>query len=452
MFKNINFSLKNHKPSSVLLLSFLLVISIGTILLYLPISRVKDLSFLDCLFASVSSTCVTGLLTIVPFSDLTLFGQIVMLIMIQIGGLGLITFIAVFLRFRKEKLGFSERKLLKDSLNKYDDADVSGYLLSVFRYTFVFEFIGFGLLLTRIYDGSAISIFRCLFLSISSFCNAGIDIMSSSSLMMYQSDVLVNIVISLLIIFGGIGFIVWVDLYINIKETIMNKYNLKIFLNKLRVHTKIVLLMTFILLVLGGVLVYLFEYNNVLVSLCLKDRILVSFFSSVTLRTAGFYSIDFGALKDVTKLFMCVFMLVGASPGGTAGGFKTTTLFLIILGTRCILSGKDEMVAYKRQITKANYMKASIIVFLYVVFMFGGLFVLTLSENIDTIDLLFEVCSAIGTVGLTAGVTTLLSGIGKIVIILLMFIGRVGPTTLLLSFTSEENNGIDYPKTDIIVG
>ncbi len=453
LFEGFRLRLKNHKPSTVLLASFFIVIVTGTLLLCLPFSHKSGVGFIDCLFAAVSASCVTGLLTITPLTDLTVFGKIVLLLMIQIGGLSLVSFIAVALKFRKEKLSFYEKKLLKDSLNKYDDRDVSGYLNSILIYTFVTEGIGFIILLTQFYDGSLYSVFESMFLSISAFCNAGIDISSTTSLLAYNSNAVVNITVTVLIILGGIGFIVWFDVIENIKNAIKDKSGIRIFYRRLKLHTKIVIMMTIALLASAFALILVFEYNGALAGMGIKDRMLAAWFNSATLRTAGFYSIDYSKLSEVTRIIMCVYMLIGGSPGGTAGGFKTTTLFLMLITAKSILKTKKNIHFRNRHIKEDNFVKAAVIIFLYAAFIFGGMIILALSEKLDTLDLLFEACSALGTVGLTVGITTELSLIGKIVIMIMMFIGRVGPTTLLLSMNVEnKDNGITYPDTEIIVG
>lgn len=420
----------------------------------LPFAHKGELHLIDSLFTCVSATCVTGLLTINVLNDLTIFGQIVVLIMIQIGGLGLMSFIALMFRFSKQKLAYAERKYIKDSFNKYDDQDVSGYLYSIFIYTFITEFISFVLIATQLFNGSAYSLFQSLFLSISSFCNAGIENLSTSSLVPYQSNVLINLVVTAEIILGGIGFIVWDDIKNTIKDLIKNKQSFSDFFTKLKVHTKLVLTITLCLLASAMLIVFVLEYNVSLKGLSLKDKILASYFSSVTLRTAGFYTIDFSRLSKASKLIMCLYMLIGGSPGGTAGGFKTTTLFLLFLGVKNAIVGKDYMHVLNRHIHKSNYIKASTIVFLYVSLIFFAMSVLCMSENMDFLDLLFEACSGLGTVGLTVGITPSLTNIGKIVIMILMFVGRVGPTTLVLSLMNrvEKDLNIKYPTEEIIVG
>lgn len=446
--------LSRYSTSGTLVLSFLFVIVTGTILLSLPISQVKDISILDAAFTSVSATCVTGLMTINNYGDLTIFGQVVVLIMIQIGGLGLMSFISMMLIAINNKLDYSNRSLIKDMLNKDSFEDVSGFLKAIIKYSLFIEFIGFILLVSQLYNGTFYSIFQALFLSISSFCNAGMDILSYTSLLEYQSNVIINFTVMSLIILGGLGFVVWFDIARNLKICMKMKYRFSYFLNSLKPHTKIVLIMTSSLLVSGTLLTLLFEWNNTLADLDIGTKLMSSLFNSVTLRTAGFYTIDNSILRTPSKIFMSVYMLIGGSPGGTAGGLKTTTLFLAIYAIYSEINGRNNMHLFNRHITKKNFIKATVIISLYVLFVTIAMLTLTSIEKFDSIDLLFECCSAIGTVGLTIGITPFLTSIGKIVIMLLMFIGRVGPVTLLVSIKNktEKNQNIKYPKTEIMVG
>lgn len=450
----INFITSKFKTSRILVISFLSVIIIGTILLCLPIASKNEIDVIDALFTSVSATCVTGLMTINNYADLTIFGQIVVLIMIQIGGLGLMSFISLFMMALNNKLNFSNKSLLKDMLNKDTFEDISQFLIAIIKYTLLIELIGFVILSTQLFDGTFYSIFQALFLSISSFCNAGMDILSYTSLMEYQSNVIVNLTVILLIVLGGLGFAVWFDVTSNFKILLKMKYRFTHFLHSLKPQTKIVMIMTFSLILSGALLTLLFEYDNSLKDLCLFDKIMASLFNSVTLRTAGFYTIDNSILKTPSKIFMSMYMIVGGSPGGTAGGFKTTTLFLMIYAIYSEINGRINMRLFNRHITKRNFIKASTITSLYVMALIISMLLLTSIEKFSSIDLLFEACSAIGTVGLTIGITPFLTSAGKIIIMSLMFIGRVGPVTLLLSMNNktDNNENIKYPKTEIMVG
>ncbi len=280
------------------------------------------------------------------------------------------------------------------------------------------------------------------------------DILSYSSLMPYQTNIVVNFTVMGLIVLGGLGFAVWFDISRNLKILVKMKYRFSYFIKSLKPHTKIVLIMTASLLLSGLILTFGFEYSNALNDLSFGNKLMASLFNSVTLRTAGFYTIDNSILKDSSKIFMSIYMLVGGSPGGTAGGFKTTTLFLMIYAIYSELDGRVNMHLFNRHITKHNFMKASTIISLYILFIVLSMLMLSNIEDFDTIDLLFEACSALGTVGLTIGITPALTSIGKIIIMLLMFTGRVGPITLLLSMRNkkDKNEDIKYPMTEIMVG
>ncbi|MDO4940575.1 MAG: potassium transporter TrkG [Erysipelotrichaceae bacterium] len=442
------------KTGTVLVLSFLIVILCGTVLLCLPISQRNSITILDAAFTSVSATCVTGLMTINNFADLTLFGQIVVLLMIQIGGLGLMSFISLMLMAINNKLDYKDRSLIKDMLNKDSFEDIGLFLTSIVNYSLMIEATGFLILLTQMFNGTAYSVFQSLFLSISAFCNAGMDIIGYSSLMPYQSNFIVNFTVITLIVLGGLGFAVWFDVTRNLKICAKMKYHFSFFIKSLKLQTKIVLIMSNLLIISGALLTLLFEYDNALAGLNLFDKIIASLFNSVTLRTAGFYTIDNSILNSPSKIFMSVYMLIGGSPGGTAGGLKTTTIFLVLYAIYSELKGRINMHLFNRHITKRNFIRASMIMMIYILLIIISLLFLTSFEKFSSIDLLFEACSALGTVGLTIGITPELTALGKIIIMLLMYIGRVGPVTLLflLKTNESENQNIKYPITEIMVG
>lgn len=443
--------------AKILTLSFLFLIISGTILLMMPFSNLKEpLPLIDNLFTATSATCVTGLLTNVVKDQYTVFGRFVILMLIQIGGLGLMTFISVVLLFMKTKLEFKERLLLKDALNKLDFSDIRLYIISIFKYTFVFESVG-ALLLSMVFIkefGVLNGIGHAIFLSISAFCNAGIDCFGSSSLLIYQNNPIVILTVAMLIIFGGIGFAVWFDYRAKIGFLFHFKKNKNNTPKRFTLHTKMVTIVTLGLLLGGTLLILVFEYNNALADLSFSDKIMNSFFNSTTLRTAGFFSIDYSILHRITKIVMIVFMLIGGSPGGTAGGIKTTTFFLLLYVAVSEFKGHEHMHIYGRHIGKKNFIKAYIIFAFYLLTILFAFMILLCTEPFESLDILFEVVSAIGTVGLTIGITADLSIVGKIVIILLMFIGRVGPITIAYSFRNDHKNemGIKYPRTEIIVG
>ena len=444
----------------ILILSFLLLIFFGTFLLMLPISNIAEpVPFLDNLFTATSATCVTGLLTTTVLTQYSIFGRFVILLLIQFGGLGLMTFISVMLLLMNAKLDFRERNLLKDALNKMDFEDISHYVISIFKYTFVFEGVGALILALDLYFKWDFGLFEAIahgiFLSISAFCNAGIDCFGATSLLGFQSDPIVVLTVALLIILGGIGFAIWFDYHQRLKVLTHIHNHLQDLKSRLKIHTKLVTFLTIALLSTGTIGILLLEYNNALANLSFGNKLLNAFFNSTTLRTAGFFTIDYSVLHRSTKLLMILFMLIGGSPGGTAGGIKTTTFFLLILIVYTELKGERHMRIFKHHVKKRNFIKAYTVLFFYLFSIFIAFFILLATEPFDSLDILFEIVSAIGTVGLTIGITSSLSVIGKLCIIILMFIGRVGPITIAYTFTSESKyakNLIQYPKTEIIVG
>lgn len=440
-----------YTVSQILISSFITVILVGTILLVLPISSDENVTFLEALFTATSATCVTGLMTVSALEDFNVLGQVIILVLIQVGGLGLMTFVTLSMSVFSNKLGLKEKIFVRESLNKLDYSDIRSYLHMIFKYTFLIEFIGFIILLTQIYDGSFYSIFQTLFLSVSAFCNAGIDIFGSSSLMAYDTNLVVNLTVCALIILGGLGFAVIFDIGYKLRFF----YRLrKSFKESLTIHTRLVINLTLALIVSGTVFIMFFEYNNILVPYSFLDKIEVSFFNSVTLRTAGFSTVDYSLLNAPTKIIMIIFMLIGASPGGTGGGMKTTTFFLLLYSVYVQYKSEENMHIYSHHIHKTNFIKATSIFFLYLFCIVGGIIILTSIEDIACMDLLFETVSAIGTVGLSTGITSSLGTVSKLVIINLMFIGRLGPITIALSFGKHVKNksSIKYPKTEIIVG
>lgn len=448
--------INNIRPDVLLFLSFAFVILTGSILLFLPISNKIPNNYLDALFTATSATCITGLITRITANQYTLFGQIVILFLIQIGGLGFMTFVSVFLLFSRAKLDFRERLLLKDALNKDNFAGLSSYIKSIVLFTFVVEGIGFLLIYSQLisYFGLIKGFFPSLFLAISAFCNAGLDTISVNSLIPYQTNIILNLSLVFLIIAGGLGFAVWFDLYHHLNYLKKGQEKLSNMWSHLAMHTRIVLAMTLALILGGTILIFIFEYANSLSHLSLFDKLLVSFFNSTTLRTAGFASIDYSIIHPITKNFMIFLMLIGGSPGGTAGGLKTTTIFMLFHVFIAQYNDKKYIQVFSREISFRDVCKAVSVTLSYVFFLFLAMCILTMSEKQGFLNLLFEASSAIATVGLSIGITPLLTTLGKIVIISLMLIGRVGPITVVFMFRKNRHSDLDirYPHADILVG
>lgn len=444
----------------LIVLSFILIIFIGSCLLCLPMmNKGTPIAWIDSLFIATSATCVTGLIPVALAEQFNYWGLMVVLCLIQIGGLGLMSIVAFVMTMMKHRLYLNEKKLIQDALNKNDLHDVPRFLKTIVRYTFTFEGLGAVLLLFRFIPeyGVAKGIFHSIFLAVSAFCNAGMDSFSSVSLMDYATDPLVNFTITTLIITGSLGFAVWIDL----KEKITLKWKKKKssgLFKTFTVHTRVVLLMTLGLLISGTVLILMTEFTNLetLANLSFFDKLQVAYFQSVTLRTAGFSTVNFAQLRLSTCFVMLFYMIIGGSPGGTAGGIKTTTVAVLFLMVKSHLADNDSITLFKKSISEHVFKRSFVIAMMYGVILTVAIFILTITEKAEFMALLFETVSAIATVGLSLSLTPSLTMIGKIVVILLMFIGRVGPITVIYSMTKFKDyhkpKEVMYPKTDILIG
>lgn len=438
---------KKFSATQIFVLSFCIIILLGSILLSLPICNdLKPAPYLDNLFTATSATCVTGLVTLTTATQFNMLGQFIIMCLIQVGGLGLMTFIAIFLISINRKLKYQEKLALQGYLNKDDLSNFNHYLIMIYKYTFIIELAGALLLMIRFIPeyGYPRGIFNSIFLSISAFCNAGFDTIGSTSLVIYATDYYINIIIMVLIILGGLGFIVWFE--------ITNLYKTH---KSLSLHTRIVLITTLLLIISGTVFFFIFEYDHTLANYSLFDKLFISLFQSITYRTAGFASIDFAASSRVTKLIACFYMFIGGSSGGCAGGIKTTTIVLIIMSIKTlIVNGGKHFHIFKKQIANDLIYRSYVIFSLYLAVIMIDSIILFASETIETMPLLFEIFSALGTVGLTCSVTTSLSIVGKIVIIFTMLIGRVGPISILLVFSKQNGKDImyRYPNERVLIG
>jgi trk system potassium uptake protein len=457
------FTFGGLKPAQQIVLSFAGVILTGGFLLWLPISNqasATPVSFLDHLFTSTSAVCVTGLTTIIPATQYTLFGQIVILILMQIGGLGLMTMIAAFVIYLGSKMTLSDRLSILESTNRAGFMDFKKFILNIIKYTFVFEFVGFLILCIQLipefglWDG----MFKSLFTSVSAFCNAGLDVFGSSSLIPYVSNWIMSLTVSALIVMGGLGFGVWFDLSQASKSVLKKNQSLHRIIQRLKAHTKIAVIMTVTLILSGMALIFVIEYANPdsLANLPLDTKLLASLFQSVTLRTAGFSTLNIGLLRPATQLIMIIYMFIGGSPGGTAGGIKTTTFAILILMIVSELRSQKNIIVFGKTIERELFRKAFIIFFLLLSTLLTGILLLTLIEPFDWLAIVFEATSAIATVGLSMGITAALSPAGKMIIIALMYLGRIGPLTLLLSIGDHSKhikaNDMTYPSANILIG
>lgn len=436
----------------IIALGYLLVIIAGTGLLMLPVATRpgNETDFLTALFTATSATCVTGLVVVDTYTHWSGFGHTIILLMIQVGGLGFMTMGVLFAMFLKKRITLRTRGLLQESMNGMQMGGIIRLVRMVLRGTFIIELTGAVLLAIRFIPvfGWGKGILYGIFHSISAFCNAGFDLMGEysgqySSFVEFHGDILVNVVIMALIVIGGIGFFVWKD----IRE---NKHHMK----KYRLHTKMALFMTAILLVGGTVLFYLFENNNLLAGMNAKDKILAAAFSSVTARTAGFNTIDTGGLTHASKLLTMVLMFLGGSPGSTAGGIKTVTTLVLIAYVWSNLRASKGVNVFNRRLDDDVIRKASnVVVISLLMAVSASILICYLQPDLVVEDILFEVYSAIGTVGMSTGVTRDLNLASRIIIILLMYCGRIGSMSFALSFTERKKVApVQLPTEKIMIG
>lgn len=433
------------KPAQTLVLGIVFIILIGSILLKLPISNNKPIEYIDALFVSTTSVCVTGLTPVVIAEQFTIFGQVVIMFLIQIGGLGLMSFLVLLLVAIGKKVNLSDRLILKEALNVDNFNGLLNLLIKIFKYTFVFELIGAILLSTSFIPefGVKKGMFYSVFHSISAFCNAGIDILGDNSFINYSGNFIINITIMMLIIIGGLGFTVWTDIREGIRKKFKNKLSFKKFLKELTLHTKLVIITTVILLVSGTMLIFAFEYaNNITMEHdTIGEKLLKSAFESTTLRTAGFSTMPQDEMTTASKFVSICYMFVGGSPGSTAGGIKTVTLFIMVLLVITFIQDKDNVNIFNKTITTSTIKRAIVVFAVSIFIVILATMALLLTESIfkedrysadlaalytpSFMDIIFEVVSAFGTVGLSLDLTYRLTLGGKIIIMLLMIIGRL---------------------------
>ncbi|MEY8304843.1 TrkH family potassium uptake protein [Anaerosalibacter bizertensis] len=435
-------------PPRVLALGFAGLILIGAILLNLPIASKsgESIGFINALFTSASSVCVTGLVVVNTGEYWSLFGHIVIICLIQMGGLGFMTLATLVALILGKKITLKERLIIKEQLNQETMSGLVKLTKYVILSTFAIEGLGALFLSTRFIPryGFVKGLWFSIFHSISAFCNAGFDI-TGNSIVPFKGDIVVNLTIAFLIIIGGLGFSVYIDISRHKR------------FNRLSLHSKLVLVITLILIIVGMILFYIIEWDNLgtLEPLNTKERIVASFFQSVVTRTAGFNSIDMSKMKDTTTFIMIILMFIGGSPGSTAGGIKTTTFGAILLTTFTVIRGGRDVVAYKRRIPQEIIYRALTIASIGIFLVTVISMILTISEDANFLDLLFETTSAFGTVGLSRGVTPDLSNFGKVSIMITMYLGRVGPLTMAFAFAKRQKNSIKnyrYSEGNILVG
>ena len=451
--KKIERALGGLSPARRIFLSFAGVILIGSLLLSLPFVQANgsQATYFDHLFTTVSMVCVTGLFTQPVATTYNVWGQLICMLLIQIGGLGLMTFIGVFYIQGKQKLSLRSRETILESFSYGETQSLMVFIRSIFLTTFIVEGLGAFLLSFRFVPefGWGRGIFTSIFVAISAFCNAGFDNFGSTSLVAFQTDPLINLVLAALIITGGLGFMVWFDL-----ATQLSKKK-----RRLRFHTKLVLFLTAGILFTGTVSTLLIEWNNpgTIGNLSIPDKLLVSFFQTVSMRTAGFASIDYTQARPVTLFIYILQMFLGGAPGGTAGGLKITTFFVLLVFARSELLGLPHANVAKRTIEARTVQKSfSVFIIFLMTFLLGLMLLGITAEGTPRfIYLMFETISALATVGVTANLTPELGKLALSIVMVLMFIGRIGPLTLLVSladYQPDKKDLIQYMKADISIG
>ncbi len=433
-----------------LALGFAVIIFIGACLLSLPIATRSRtcMPFLDALFTATSATCVTGLVVADTWQNWSLFGQLVILALIQVGGLGFITigsYIAVLL---KKKIGLKERTAIHESVSTIELAGVVKLVRKIVAGTLTFELAGAVLLATRFVPrfGFVKGCYMGFFHAVSAFCNAGFDLMgieeAYSSLVAFEGDVVVNLTVMALIVIGGAGFLVWDDLHRN-----------KLHFRKYLLHTKIMLLASGILIIGGSVLFYLLEKDNVLAGMNGREQILGSLFGVVTPRTAGFNTVDTGALTEGGKFLTIILMFIGGGSGSTAGGVKVTTAVVMLLSMASMIRGTHGVNILDRRLEEDAVKRASTIVTLNIMLALAAVIILLAVQPLSLTDAMFEVFSAIGTAGMTTGITRSLHPLSRAVLILLMYCGRLGSLTFTLVFAGRKPEPpVKQPVEKIVVG
>ena len=452
--------MKRDRPllstTQIIMLSFLVVILVGSVLLALPISTKsgEPVGYLDALFTATTSTCVTGLVTLPTVTTWSWFGQIVILLLIQIGGLGVITIFAGIMIALNKRFGLKESQLIQDAFNLNSLSGLAKFVKRVILGTLIVEGIGAILyMFVFIPDYGARGIWISIFNSVSAFCNAGIDIIAENSLVGYATNPLINAVTETLIILGGLGYIVWWDVVRVLKDWKQLKW--KCF-QKLTLHSKIVLSITAILVFGGAALLLAFEFNNPLTigNYSFFDKMQVALFQSVTTRTAGFATVAQENLTNPSAILCLLLMFIGGSPAGTAGGIKTVTIVVLIATAYTTIKNKNEVSLFNRDLTRQTVRKAVAVSGMSFCIMFVSTILLSLVTDAAALDILYETISATATVGLTRNLTGILNAWGKIIIIFTMYLGRVGPISLAFMFKSRKEtvNIVKNPTEEISVG
>jgi trk/ktr system potassium uptake protein len=448
-YKGKFFDKLSENPPIFVLYSFFLMIFVGTLLLMLPAATVQgnETTLIDALFTSTSATCVTGLIIADTGTHFTLFGQIIILLLIQVGGLGIMTISSAFAIMLGQKLSLKRESLIQNVVGESNKLDMISLVKNILIVTFLFELIGAVLMYFTFrieHNSTNQAIYYSVFHSVSAFCNAGFSLYPDS-FVTFKSNFNINFVITGLIIFGGIGFPVMVDL----RRNIANKSRL----SRLTLHSKIVITSTIALILIGTIAFFISEYNHEMHGMSLLDRLYTSYFQSVTTRTAGFNTIDFTNVSKGSIFTSIMLMFIGASPGSTGGGIKTTTFVVILVSVLSMIRGNRDVNVFKRKVSDTIIKRVMVLIAVSIMVLSFLTFLLLLIEPFDFEKTVFEAFSAFGTVGLSLGITSLLSSAGKLIIVLLMYLGRVGPLTLIFALSAySEKSNFTYTEEKISIG
>ena len=437
---------KHITSFQIIILGFLSMIVLGSLLLMLPFATQdgKGAVFSDALFTATSAVCVTGLILRDTATYWSIFGQSVILFLIQIGGMGIVTVSVAVAAFSGRKIGLMQRSTMQEAVSAYHVGGIVRLTKFILKISVCIELMGAVLLLPPFIRDFGVpkGLFYSLFHSVSAFCNAGFDLMGVkepfSSLTSYSSQPFVNVTVMALIVIGGIGFLTWEDIKNN-----------KLCFRNYRMQSKVILTVTGILILLPALYFFFFEYSE----LPLGERVLSSLFQSVTTRTAGFNSTDLTSFSETGQMMMILLMLIGGSPGSTAGGMKTTTVVVLVASALSVFRKREQTQMFKRRIPDETVKSAATVFLMYIVLFLGGGMMISQLENLPLLTTLFETASAIGTVGLSLGITSQLGMVSQFILIMLMFFGRVGGLTLIFAaLTGTETNASNYPQERITVG
>jgi trk system potassium uptake protein TrkH len=442
MFKKWKYNMLHINPQRFIILSYLIAMILGTILLMIPAATKNGLSVTDAMFVATSAITVTGLSTVDFEQVFTRFGMTVVVLLVQLGGLGIMSFASLIFIMLGKKIGLQERMLLQQSLNVNSVGGIIRLAKYLFIFSFTIEFVAFILLSIRwvpeygILDGG----FAAFFHAVSAFNNAGFSVWSSN-LINFVNDPSVNIIISMLIILGGLGFTVIVDIY------------MKRSFRKLSLHSKLMITGTVLINLIAFIIFLFLEYDNIktLGSMKFADKLLASYFQVITCRTAGFNTLNIADIESPALLLMMILMFIGGGSGSTAGGIKLTTFIVIITSVYSFLRGNKNIVLFRRTVKDSYIVKSLATAMIPIFIIISIVFVMSVTEKGNTLEtILFESVSAFGTVGLTMGLTYVLTPIGKYLIMILMFFGKIGPLTLALSLAKKDDVKIKHPTEDIL--